>query len=437
MNIKTKDIIIIGFALFAIFFGAGNLIFPPYLGVLGGENWVNAAFGFLMSDPLFPILGVLVTIALGGRADDLGRRVHPKFGIILAGISVVLIGPLFSVPRTGATTHEVFVQSLWPDAPIWITSLIFFSLTAYLALNPSKVINNIGKYLTPAIIIILTVLVISAIINPVGTPPASQIDHTFAYGFREGYQTMDALAASILASVVMSELKQRGYTDKKTQMKAGVLVGIVAFALLAVVYLSLTYAGSTVSSLFTIADDRTVVFTGTVAQILGPYGNLIMGICVTLACLTTAVGITSACASFFVGQSKGRWTYQAVTLTCVAIEFVISLVGTTRIIDFASFVLTLIYPIVMVLIIFSLFDRHIKYNTTYTGAVIGAGLIGLVQALAILGRYFEALKLEPVLNFISQLPLSQYGLEWFLPSLLCAAACTLYAYWQGRQSQLN
>ena len=144
MKIKTSDILIVGFALFAIFFGAGNLIFPPYLGFTSGESWLTAALGFLTSDPFFPILGVLVSIMLGGQANVLGKRIHPKFGTLLAGISILLIGPLFSVPRTGATTHEVFVQSLWPGIPAWVTSLLFFGLTAYLSLNPSKVINHIG-----------------------------------------------------------------------------------------------------------------------------------------------------------------------------------------------------------------------------------------------------------------------------------------------------
>lgn len=437
MTIKTKDILIIGFALFAIFFGAGNLIFPPYLGIVSGESWLSAALGFLTSDPFFPILGVLVTIYLGGRANDLGKRIHPQFGTVLAGIAIILIGPLFSVPRTGATTHEVFIQSLWPNIPIWLSSLVFFALTAYLALNPSKVINNIGKYLTPGILIILFFLVLVTLFNPPAAAAPSQIDQTFAYGFKEGYQTMDALGASLMASIVMSELRARGYSDKKTQIKAGALVGLVAFVLLAVVYLSLTYAGSTVSSLMGANVDRTASFNGTVTAILGQWGHLIMGICVALACLTTAIGLTSAFSNFFVEVSKGRWSYQAITLVAVAIEFLISLLGTNQIIYLASFVLTTIYPIFMVLILFSVFDRKISYDLTYTGAVIGAGAVGLVQALAGTGLGVLENLFGPLAQFTYQLPLSQLGLEWLLPALLVAGAFSLYAAMKNKESASN
>lgn len=120
MEIKRKDIIICGFALFAIFFGAGNLIFPPYLGILSGNRWYVAMFAFLLSDPVLPILGVIVTAKLGGRADDLGKRVGPKFAKLVGTVAILTIGPFFAVPRTGATTHEIFIRPLFPSVPSWI-----------------------------------------------------------------------------------------------------------------------------------------------------------------------------------------------------------------------------------------------------------------------------------------------------------------------------
>ena len=422
MKIKTSDILIVGFALFAIFFGAGNLIFPPYLGFTSGESWLTAALGFLTSDPFFPILGVLVSIMLGGQANVLGKRIHPKFGTLLAGISILLIGPLFSVPRTGATTHEVFVQSLWPGIPAWVTSLLFFGLTAYLSLNPSKVINHIGKYLTPMILIILALLVTVALFNPSTPSTTSQVTPVFAYGFKEGYQTMDALGASLLASVVMSELHHRGYTDKKMQMKAGALVGLVAFVLLALVYLSLTYAGASVSTYLPNHLNRTTVFSGTVSILLGKFGHLLMGICVALACLTTAIGLTSAFSNFFMNVSKGRLPYQGLTLLAVSVEFIISLIGTEKIIMLAYFILTVIYPIVMILILFSLFDSYIAHRATYIGAVLGAGCIGLMEAFALAN---PALAKSPIIQFTTSLPLHNYGLEWFFPALGLALLFTI------------
>ncbi|WP_233554908.1 branched-chain amino acid transport system II carrier protein [Atopobacter sp. AH10] len=417
MTIKKSDIMIIGFALFAIFFGAGNLIFPPYLGFIGGKDWLTAALGFLASDPLFPILGVLVTIMLGGKVNDLGKQIHPLFGTVLAGISIVLIGPIFSVPRTGATTHEIFTQMLFPSCPIWVTSLIFFGLTAYLSLNPSQVINHIGKYLTPLILILLGILGISAFLRHTPVVASKSLDHIFAYGFQQGYQTMDTLAAPLLASVVMMDIKQRGYKDKDSQVKVGIWMGIVALLLLSLVYLTLSYAGSLVAGQLPAHSDRTAVFTATISLLLGQSGQILMGICVALACLTTAVGITSVFSNFFVIIFKNKLSYQFLTLVAVAVEFCISLIGVEKIITLAVSVLTAIHPIMMSLILISLFSRYLTTRAPYLAGVIGASLIGIMEALAIIWPSFTKSSLY---SLVESLPLSKQGLSWLVPTLLFA-----------------
>ena len=215
MEIKRKDVIVCGFALFAIFFGAGNLIFPPHLGVLAGDRWFTAMVGFLISDPVLPILGVIVTARLGGRADDLGKRVSPKFAKLIGTIAILTIGPFFAIPRTGATTHEVFIRSLFPSVPIWATSIVFFGLTLYITLNPGKVIDFIGQYLTPALLIILAIIVVIAIVNPPDPKVTTDVQGLFTMSFKEGYQTMDALGSPLMAGIGIRDLIRRGYHDKE------------------------------------------------------------------------------------------------------------------------------------------------------------------------------------------------------------------------------
>ena len=175
MKKKLLDTIIIGFALFAIFFGAGNLIFPPYLGVTAGENWGIATLAFLISDPLLSIIAVMVVAALGGSALNVGRRVHPLFASALAAICVLLIGPIFAVPRTGASTHEIFVQSYFPSAPQWITSLVFFGIVLWITYQENSVMDAIGKYLTPILLVILFCIFVAAIIQPDATFPKQTV----------------------------------------------------------------------------------------------------------------------------------------------------------------------------------------------------------------------------------------------------------------------
>lgn len=425
MDIKKQDIIVCGFALFAIFFGAGNLIFPPYLGVISGNQWWVASLAFTLSDPFFPILGVIVTLSLGGKANDLGKRVHPYFASLLSAIAILLIGPFFSVPRTGATTHEIFVQSFFPLSTQWITSLIFFGLTAYIAIKPSQVVDAIGKYLTPALLIILAFVCGAALLNPPGPMIDPQVQNLFSLSFKEGYQTMDALGAALMAGIVISDLARRGYTDKATQIKAGIQVGLLAFGLLAIVYIALAYAGATVSSFFTVDHNHTLILIEMVHKILGPFGKFALGLTVALACLTTSIGLTSICGNFFYSLFNQRISYQTLILITVTIEFIISLIGVNAIIHIAVPVLSAIYPIMMVLILFSIFDQKIHYDATYVGAVIGAGSIGLIQSINLFGEMLGHHFIQPVADWTYQLPLNQFGFEWLLPALITASFFTL------------
>lgn len=424
MKINKKDILVCGFALFAIFFGAGNLIFPPYLGVLAGDRWPTAIAAFILSDPLLPILGVIVTAFIGGRSQDLGKRVSPNFAKIIGAIAILLIGPFFSVPRTGATTHEIFIQSFFPQAPQILTSIVFFGLTLYLALNSSKVIDVIGKYLTPSLILILALVFVAALVNPPAKIVPTQTENLFATSFREGYQTMDALGASLMTGIVINDLKRRGYQHRNQQIKASIWIGIVAFLLLAAVYASLTYAGATVSAFYDAGTPRTTILIQMIEQLLGQWGKLAMGLVVALACLTTSTGLTSTCGQFFEEISEGKLKYQQIIFITVFIEFVISLLGVDALINIAVPVLSAIYPVVIVLIFLSMFDRWIRYDWTYIGAVVGAFAIGLIQAIFTFGKMQGINLMVPLADWTFRLPLAQYGFEWVSPSLLIALIFT-------------
>lgn len=425
MEIKRKDIIICGFALFAIFFGAGNLIFPPHLGVLAGDQWYTAMFGFLLSDPVLPILGVIVTARLGGRADDLGKRVSPKFAKLIGTIAILTIGPFFAVPRTGATTHEIFVKALFPSVPIWVTSLVFFGLTLYLTLNPGKVIDIIGKYLTPALLVILTLIVLIAIFNPPDPKVATGATNLFTTSFSEGYQTMDALGSPLMAGIVISDLIRKGYTDSEVQFKASVQIGVVAFVLLALVYGGLTYAGATVGGHFNGETERTALLIGMVELMLGNIGKVFMGAAVALACLTTSTGLSSTCGNYFDTISNGKLKYKYIVMACVAIAFVLSLIGVDGLIAIAVPILSAIYPVIIVLIVMSIFDKKIKYNWTYTGAVIGAFAVALIESINLASVMRGGTLLAGPVASIKALPLGNLGFEWILPAVVCSVILTV------------
>ena len=427
MKKKLLDTIIIGFALFAIFFGAGNLIFPPYLGVTAGENWGIATFAFLISDPLLSIIAVMVVAALGGSALNIGRRVHPLFASALAAICVLLIGPIFAVPRTGASTHEIFVQSYFPSAPQWITSLVFFGIVLWITYKENSVMDAIGKYLTPILLFILFCIFVAAIVQPDATFATTDGTGLFAQGFKEGYQTMDVLGAPLLAGVVMKDITRRGYLNKKDQFRMMFGVGIVAFILLALVYSTLAYSGASMSTVIDSTAQRAAMLTTIVKNLLGSWGQLAMGLAVCFACLTTAIGLTTTCGQYFEEVSKGKISYKKTILVTVAVEFIISLVGVDSLINLAVPVLTFIFPIMIALILFSAFDQYIPYDWTYLGAVVGAGIVGLVQGINTLSQLLGGKLLGDAVKLIGTFPLATYGLEWIVPTFVGALIFTILA----------
>ena len=432
---KIIDIIICGFALFAILFGAGNLIFPPYLGVISGNNWGIANIAFLLSDPLLPILGVIVTALLGGQATDLGKRVSKHFSIIIGAISIILIGPLFAVPRTGATTHEIFVQSFVPSAPQWITSLIFFGLTLYIAIHSHTVIDAIGKYLTPILLFILLLVFIAAVVQPNASFQTTTSAGLFSQSFKEGYQTMDALGAALMAGVVISDLTRRGYTEKKEQHQMMFGVGIVSFILLALVYSSLTYAGATVSTVYDSTIQRPALLIGLIEQLLGSFGKVAMGIAVSFACLTTSVGLITTCGHYFSTLTNGKLEYKKIVVVSVVISFLLSLLGVDALLQLAVPVLSAIYPMVIALIFLSIFDRYIVYNWTYTGAVVGAFFIGGIQAIHLFSQMQGGNFLSELAAWTNTLPLNQFGFEWLVPAIIGSVVFTVISKFTGMGSE--
>ena len=432
---KLIDIIICGFALFAIFFGAGNLIFPPYLGVISGNNWGIANIAFLLSDPLLPILGVIVTALLGGQATDLGKRVSKHFSMIIGAISILLIGPLFAVPRTGATTHEIFVQSFVPTAPQWITSLIFFGLTLYIAIQSHTVIDAIGKYLTPILLFILLLVFIAAVVQPNAGFQTTTSAGLFSQSFKEGYQTMDALGAALMAGVVISDLTRRGYTEKKEQHQMMFEVGIVSFILLALVYSSLTYAGATVSTVYDSTVQRPALLIGLIEQLLGSFGKVAMGIAVSFACLTTSVGLITTCGHYFSTLTNGKLEYKKIVVVSVVLSFLLSLLGVDALLQLAVPVLSAIYPMVIALIFLSIFDRYIVYNWTYTGAVVGAFFIGGIQAIHLFSQMQGGNFLAELAGWTNTLPLHRFGFEWLVPAIIGSAVFTVISKFTGMGSK--
>ena len=418
MNKRTQDIFVSGLALFAIFFGAGNLIFPPYLGVTTGHGWFPTMCGFLLADPVIPILTVFITAFAGGRAVDIGKRVSPGFAKLLSLVAIICIGPAFAIPRTAATTHEVGVMPFFPNAPAFVTSLIFFGITFALAYKESGVVDIIGKYITPALLVFLVLIIAKAIITPVGAiVPVEHDGGFFISGFYEGYQTLDALAAPLFTGIVVADLIRKGYgeTSEKERRSFIMMVGLVAFVALAVVYGGLTYLGAQGSSMFTGDDGRVEILVSLVGLLFGNFGKVALALAVALACLTTSVGLTSAAGNFFEDISNGKIKYGVTVIIVTVISFALSLIGVDAIIALAGPVLTIVYPIIIALAFYMMFNKRVRYDMAYIVMVAGVLVVAIIETVG------AKIGLGGLAESIQNLPLGQFGFTWFVPSLICFA----------------
>lgn len=416
MNRKTfTDVIVVGFALFAMFFGAGNLIFPPSLGLLSGDKWIFSLIGFLLTGIGMPLLGIIAVSKSGGTIEQFAGKVSPTFAKILGTIIMLAIGPLLAIPRTGATTFEMGIKPILPNANPVLVSIIFFAISLFFVVSPSKVIDSIGKILTPILLVTIGIIIFKGVTTPVGTLAATGITNPFSKGFTEGYQTMDALGSIVLTSIVIGGIISKGYTQHKQQMKLTILSGIVAAVGLLVVYGGLMYLGATASSTYPADIAKTDLIIGVTGQLLGTWGKAALGLTVGLACLTTAIGLTATAGEFFNKLSNNKISYRTIVIIITVFSAIVSNAGVETIINFAVPLLVTVYPVAIVLIVLSMFDNFIKNRGVYVGAVFGALFVSLFDALAAVGINITSVK-----AIIGMLPLAEQGFYWLVPAVIGA-----------------
>jgi len=410
---RVNDVVWVGLALFAMFFGAGNLIFPPYMGFMAGSSWNMALVGFLITGIGMPLAGIMASARAGGRVEQLAGRVSPLFGQVLSIVIILAIGPLLAIPRTAATTFEMGVRPNLPGVGAAVSSLVYFSLTLFFALNRKKVVDKIGKILTPFLLVTLALIILKGVFYPLGeTGGGGGLPDAFGRGFREGYQTMDALASVVFAEIIIAALVFKGYSRVSDQVKMTSLAGVIAATGLGLVYGGLMYLGASSINLFPATTERTSLLIGITQGILGNGGKVALGMAVSLACLTTSIGLTATVGDYFSNLTKGRLPYKAICLATCIFSGVFATVGVTTIVQVAFPLLVTVYPVVIVLIILTMAGRLVRHRAIYAGAVIGALSTSLFDAMTAAGAPVQAIN-----RVISMIPFAASGFPWILPAL--------------------
>ena len=410
MNKTNKDVVVVGFALFAMFFGAGNLIFPPFLGVISGSSWITGFGGFLLADVGLALLAVAAAAKCNGEISQILGRAGKKLALVLGSAIMICLGPLLAIPRTAATTFEMGVAPIFNGFNPILFSILFFALTFILTIKPSKVVDIIGQYLTPALLLALGVLIVKGIMSPLGDiNPQPMINDIFAEGVKQGYQTMDALGAVALSTVIITSLTNKGYTDQNQKVKLTMKAGIVAAIGLFLVYGGLTYLGATVSKIYGQDVVRTSLIVEITASLLGHPGKIILALIVGLACLTTAIGLVSATAQFFSKLSNGKIKYETIVTVVCIFSAIVSNFGVSTIIQFSGPILDIIYPATVVLVIMTLFSSKIKNDNAFKGATYMALIVSVLTVANNLGVSIP---------MVTKLPFNSLGFNWIVPVLI-------------------
>ena len=403
MKNKTRDSIVVGFALFSMFFGAGNLIFPPSLGNKLGDQYLLGILGFILTGVGLPLLAILACSKGNGTFESITNKIGTKFTLILTTVLFFAIGPLLAIPRTAATTFEISILPFFPTWSPIIVMAIYFLINLFFVLKRSSIIDTIGKFLTPALIIVLTIVIVKGIIDPIGELVPTGATNILSMSLLEGYQTMDALGALLFAGVITSSIVEKGY--KGAEVKSVLLkASLIAVVGLAFVYGGLTFIGAHTVNLVDSGISNTALLVFIANKILGTFGLVLIGTAIGLACLTTSIGLLTAGATFFEKVSNGKLSYKFNAIAISLMSYIIACQGVDKIVKLSVPILNVLYPVAITIIVVTMLNKFITNIIAIRLAVYVSLVCGLLFS------FFG--------SSLSFMPLASVGFGWVIPTII-------------------
>lgn len=407
----TKDCLIIGFAVFAMFFGAGNLIFPAGIGAAAGTKWPIALFATILASIIMPLLGLLVAAKTGNGYESLCKPVGAWFYPATYMFMCIFINLTANFPRTGATTHEMSIAPYFPQVPIQVTVTVYFLIVVFLVIDKSNIVDRIGKYLTPILLVLMVAIIIKGFITPVGTAVETNQTNVFGNAFIELYMTGDLFSGLTFSSIIVSAAIAKGYNEKTDRSK--ILWGscIVAGVAFFIIYGGLLVIGANASGVFPAETERTTLLTGITQKLLGNIGGAALAASVALACLSTSAALVTLASDFFASVVHNKVPYKAWVIIFCILGAVIGSRGVENIISFAAPAFLTLYPSGIVMTIVALMGKFCPNRGAYKYSVLCALACGCLDGLTVLG--------VPGVGAISgALPLAGAGFGWIVPSII-------------------
>ncbi|MFM2479116.1 branched-chain amino acid transport system II carrier protein [Celerinatantimonas sp. MCCC 1A17872] len=416
-TLKTTDIIALGFMLFAFFLGAGNIIFPPHAGQLAGDHYLSAMGGFLLTAVGLPLLSLIAVAVAGGSWEAISRELPKNISVLMAVVMFIIIGPAFAIPRTAAVSFDMAVKPFLAhgSSALPLFSGIFFLLVIVFALRQGRLIDTIGKLLTPALFIGLIILSLGVFLDPQGHVVGAlgnYVNLPLASGFLDGYNTMDTFGALLFGMLMVDAIGSKGVTQKKAVARYLVYSALIAAAGLAFVYISLFYLGATSSQIASHANTGSDILSIYVQSLFGSYGQWVLSLIVVLACLTTAIGLTCASSEYFARLSGIAYRYWVIAVGLVSA--LIANIGLNQLINLSIPVLLALYPTAIMLVALTFLRSKLANPKLVYRVVLGASFICSLLDVA------HRLKFNA--SWFDSLPLYSVGMGWLCPTFVILIA---------------
>lgn len=415
-HLTTRDIFALGFMAFALFVGAGNIIFPPMVGINAGQHVWSAAFGFLITAVGLPVVTLVALARVGGGIDKLSIPIGKTAGLILAFVCYLSVGPLFAIPRTATVSFEVGIAPLLGHTPmaLHIYTILYFSLVILISLFPGKLLDTVGHFLAPVKILALGVLGVAAVLWPAGmaVEASKSYQHAaFSNGIANGYLTMDTLGALVFGIVIVNAARSRGVDNPALLTRYTVYAGIIAGIGLTLIYLCLFKLGNDSAQLINQSATGAEILHAYVQHTFGTFGSFFLGTLIFIACMVTAVGLTCACSEFFAQYLP--LSYRTLVIVLGLFAMLVANMGLKQLINISVPVMTAIYPPCIALVLMSLaisFFRNAKLMIA--PAVLVSMIFGLIEGIKV-SRFVDVLP-----TALQNLPLASQSLSWLPPTLL-------------------
>ncbi|WP_194133717.1 branched-chain amino acid transport system II carrier protein [Salipiger mangrovisoli] len=434
----TRDAVIVGLAMFAVFFGAGNLIFPPQIGFMAGTGWSAALLGLLITGMALPVLSVVALGLRGGTVERLCAPIAPWFGAALLFVTMLGLAWLIAVPRTASVAFETGFRTLAPALDprlgIWVFVPLFFVVSTYFALDRSRVIDRIGRVLTPLLLSLLGLIVIWSVLSPLGVPADTGEAAPFRLGLLTGYQTGDVFGGIMFGIIFIEAFRERGYTPGPRYTAALWGMALVTFLGLFFVYGGLEYLGATGSGVLDRDVPQAGLLTALVAQLAGTVGANTLAVAVLLACLTTAVGATAVLGEYIQKWTRGRVSYKAGVLAVSLTSLGQAFGGVDYIVALAEPIFLLLYPVGIAIVILGLLPRRWLNDGVWKGTTALAILMGVYDLFTSLAGKLGGALPAPLIALHDALPLAQAGFAWLVPAILGGLTGGLFWKIAGRPS---